>query len=181
MLPDMGSGSGCSPPGQICKRVLQQTCPERLHGLRVDGVNDCSVWSKALQMSLTAVTSLRLLENTPGWLSRALLMFCLDGMCLLCRFTTGLQITHPSSSVAALCLSVSTALLRPCPAPHHDAKHSTTHKVCSSRLRLTNSVRGAVILFWGTFQTFFSFKPHFCFAEYHFLSRFSPWRSPTAN
>lgn len=32
-------------------------------------------------------------------------------------------------------------------------------------------MRGAVTLFWGKFQTLLSSKPHFCFAEYHFLSQ----------
>lgn len=123
------------------------------------------------QRSLRAVTFLRFLENTPGWLARVLLLFCLDGMCLLHSLPTGLQVTQPSSSVAALCLSVSTALLSPHPAPHHHAKHSTTHKVCSSGPRPTNSTRGAVTLFWGKFQTLFSFKLYFCFTEYNFLTQ----------
>lgn len=153
MLLNMGSGSGYSLLWQLYKRVIPHTCPGRLHGLRVDGVNGCSVWSKALQRSHRAVTSLRLLENTPGWLARALLQFCLDGMCLH-SFTTGLQVTQPNSSVASLCLSVSIALLSPSPAPHHHAKHSTLLKSAAQDQGLKTAWEVQLPYIWARFKHF---------------------------
>lgn len=98
---DVGSGSGCSPLWQLCKRVVSQTCPESCMGW---GWMVAEFGQRLCKDPSEAVTSLRLLENTPGWLARALLLFCLQGMCLH-SFSTGLRVTQPSSSVASLCLS----------------------------------------------------------------------------
>lgn len=179
MLLVMGSGSGYSLLWQLYKKVITQTCPERLHGLRVDGMNGCSVWSKALQRSHRAVAFLRLLENTTGWLARALLLLWLDGICLQ-SFTTGLQVTQPSSSVASLCLSSKHCSSEPLSSPSPPCQTYHTRKVSSSGPRPTNSMRDTVTDVVAGFKHF-SLSNHIsALQNVIFFLRFSPSPSPMA-
>lgn len=118
----LGRGAApCASSARYKSWVHQTGQPEGLRGVGVDGMNGCSVCSKALRRPLRATSALKVLENTAGCLGKALLVSCLDGMCLLPSLATGLQTTQPSSSVAVPCLSAGTALLRPRPAPRSHA------------------------------------------------------------
>lgn len=136
--------------------------PEELHGLGVDRMNGCIVWSKALQRPLRAASAMKVLENTTGWLGR-LCWHPARMTRLLPSLPTSLHHTQPSSSAQpcacqqALLFWALIETLTPM------SKHRTAHEVWSSGLLLTDNRRDVSIYFGASFNPLFCFKPCFRF------------------